>query len=504
MSQFSKSIEPNERNSTVINPGSIQHRSPYLRVLTDDQIEEVRRAAFDIMYTVGFKVLHEEARHMLKRAGAIVNGEIVKVPQFIVNECLKTAPKGFTVYNRNGERAMELEGRKTYFGTSTASPNTKDARTGEIHPTTVQDIANGAKVADACENIDWVMPMGSSQDVPAVAADLHEFEAVVTNTTKPMVIIGYTPRGTELLFDMAAEIAGGMEKLREKPFVILYPEPISPLVQPADVVDRIFVAADRFMPQVPGPAVQLGATGPATLAGVVMQITAEALMCIVLAQLRNPGCPVCLSGNVQILDMRTGMYGVGFPEMSLGICAQAEVARSFGLPTWGYAGCTDAKTIDAQAGLEGMFGIITQALTGLNLVHDVGYMDNAMVCSPAQLVLGDEAIGMAKAFMRGVTVNQDTLARHVVEAVGPGGHFLQQQHTLKHFRNETRISRLMTRQTYQQWEKAGKKDMAQRIQERLIEILDTHAVPALPDAVLAKLRKIKEDGEAELVAMHSS
>jgi trimethylamine--corrinoid protein Co-methyltransferase len=482
----------------MINSASIDKRSPFLRILSEDQIFEIKRAAFDIMQNVGFKVLHKGARKMLKQAGAMVIDERVKVPEHVVRECLKSAPKGFTIYDREGHRAMEVEGRKSYYGTSTASPNTKDALTGEIHPTRVVDIAMGAKVADFCENIDWVMPMGSCQDVPALAADLHEFEAVVTNTTKPVIFIGYTPRGTELVYEMAAEVAGGLENLRQKPFAILYPEPISPLVQPEDVVDRIFIAADLFMPQVPGPAVQVGATGPATLAGTVTQITAESLMCLVLAQLRRPGCPVCLSGNVQILDMATGLFGVGFPEMSLGISAQAEVAQSFGLPTWGYAGCTDAKVVDAQAGLESAFSILSQGLAGLNLIHDVGYLDMAMVCSPAQLVLGNEAIRMTKRFIEGIRVTQETIARHVIESVGPGGHFLAEDHTVEHFRHELWRYNLLTRQSREKWENEGSKDMAQRIQEKLKEILDNHKIPPLPAKTIAALHKIKRNGEAEL------
>ncbi len=484
----------------MINSGSIQKRSPYLRILTPDQIQEIKRAAFDVMYNVGFKVLHEGARKMLKKAGALVKDEHVKVPAYIVKECLNSAPNGFIIYDRNGRRSMEVEDRKSWYGTSTASPNTKDALTGEVHPTTVRDIANGARVADYCEHIDWVMPMGSCQDVPSLAADIHEFTAVVTHTTKPIVFIGYSPRGTELVYQMAAEVAGGVDRLREKPFLILYPEPISPLVCPADVVERIFLAADLFMPQVPGPAVQLGATGPATLAGVIVQITAESLMCLTLAQLRNPGCPVCLSGNVQILDMLTGLFGVGYPEMSLGISAQAEVAQSFGLPTWGYAGCTDAKVVDAQAGLESAFSILSQGLAGLNLIHDVGYLDMAMVCSAAQLLLGNEAIGMTKRFLQGIEVSQDTIARHVIEAVGPGGHFLDQPHTVDHFRTELSRSELLCREPYEDWQTSGSKDMAQRIQEKLSDILANHHVPELPGKVLTNIEKIKRDGERELIS----
>ena len=177
---------------------------------------------------------------------------MVKIPRYIVEECIRTAPKGFTIYDRAGNRALEVEGRKSYYGTSTASPNTRDIFTGEIRKTSVADIALGARVADALPNIDWVMPMGSSQDVSPFAADLYEFEAVVTNTTKPIVFIGYTPRGVELVYEMAAEVAGGLDRLQERPFLMLYPEPISPLVFPEDVVDRMFVAADLGMPQIPG------------------------------------------------------------------------------------------------------------------------------------------------------------------------------------------------------------------------------------------------------------
>jgi len=178
----------------MIQSDSTEKRSVTFRVLADDQVAEIKRAAFEVMSKVGFKVYHEGARKMLNQAGALVSNEIVKVPEYVVNGCLRTAPKGWTVYDRQGKRAMEVEGRKSYYGTSTASPNTKDALSGKIHPTRVADIAVGAKVADALMNIDWVMPMGSVQDVPPTVAELYEFEAAVTQTTKPIVFLGYTAR----------------------------------------------------------------------------------------------------------------------------------------------------------------------------------------------------------------------------------------------------------------------------------------------------------------------
>jgi trimethylamine--corrinoid protein Co-methyltransferase len=480
-----------------------QNRSVFFRVLSDDQIGEIKRAAFDILEKTGAKILHEEARKLLKKAGAIVKDDVVQIPEFIVQGCIQTAPKGITIFDRNKKRALEVEGRKSYYGTSTASPNTRDARTGEIHETRVKDIARGAKVADALPNIDWVMPMGSSQDVAAFAADLHEFEAVVTNTTKPIVFIGYSKRGVELVYEMAAAVAGGMDQLRAYPFLIVYPEPITPLVFPPEVVDRMFIAADLFMPQIPGPTQQLGATAPVTIAGALALSVAESLLSLTMVQLRRSGAPCFFSTNIGALDMATTTLSIASPEMSLGLSAQAEVAQSFGLPTWGLAGSTDSKVLDAQAGIESAFSILAQGLGGLNMIHDVGYMDGGMICSAEMLVMGNEVVGMAKHFIRGIEVNAETLARGVVQKVGPGGNFLQDEHTFHHFRNELWFPTLLSRKPYAVWQQEGAKDMGVRVKEKVIEILDTHQVRSLPDETLAALEKLKLDGEKELIERYA-
>ena len=154
----------------MIQSSFTSQKSPFFSVLSEDQVYEIHRSSVEVLEKTGYRILSEEAVKLLKDAGAWVKGEIVKTPQHIVEECIRSAPKGFVLYDRDGKRALEIEGRKSYFGTSTASPNTRDALTAEIHPTRVEDIARGALIADALRNIDWVMPMGSSQDVPALAA----------------------------------------------------------------------------------------------------------------------------------------------------------------------------------------------------------------------------------------------------------------------------------------------------------------------------------------------
>jgi trimethylamine--corrinoid protein Co-methyltransferase len=375
-----------------------------------------------------------------------------------------------------------------------------DAMTGEVRPTLLEDIRRGTIIADALEHIDFVMPFGSSQDVPGRACDIYEFPVIVSNTTKPIVFISYSGRGVELVYEMAATVAGGLDRLQERPFVIAYPEPIAPMVYPVDVVDRIFAAADVRMPQIPATSLLMGATGPMTVAGAVVQGLAESLMCLTLAQLRKPGCPVSLSANMSVMDMSSGLSTFGAPTKSISLCAHAEVARSFGLPTWGLAGATDSKLIDAQAGVEATFHIMAQALAGVNLIHDVGYTDSAMTCSPQQLVFGNEVIGLVKHFLKGFVVNRETLAREVIEAVGAGGQYLTQDHTIKHFREQIWFSRLMNRQTRPQWEESGKKDMADRVAEQAVNILENHRPDKLDDKISNALNDIKIRGEKEIIS----
>lgn len=468
-------------------------------VLNDDQIEQICQAAYWILEHVGCKILHKEARQLLAQAGATVKDEQVKLPRYIVEECVRWAPKGFTIFNRSGQPALAAYGRNVYFGTSTASPNTIDARTGEVHPTGLQDIARGARIANALEHIDWVMPFGSAQDVPGKAADLHEFLATVTNTTKPVAFCGYSGRGVTYVYEMAAEIAGGLDALQQHPFVLAYPEPITPLTYPAAVIERMFVAADLRQPQIPSGSQQPGATSPISLAGTLAQATAESLMSITLIQLKQKGAPVFMACNIGGFNMRSGIMSIVPPEVSLGLAAQAEIARSFGLPSWGLAGATDAKRVDAQAGAESAFSILAQALAGLTLIHDVGYADMGMSCSADMLVLGNELIGCTRRFLRGIRVDASEIGLETIGAIGPGGNYLLAEETTRRCRSEYWMSDLFTREPYSVWQQNGATDMQQRIHTRVLQLLDEHQAPQLPDGTREALEKIKIRGQMALL-----
>jgi trimethylamine--corrinoid protein Co-methyltransferase len=190
------------------------------------------------------------------------------------------------------------------------------------------------------------------------------------------------------------------------------------------------------------------------------------------------------------MDMATTIYTYGSPELSLLQAALADISHFYHLPMFGTAGCTDSKVFDEQAAAEAMMSIFTAALSGQNLVHDVGFLENGLIGSFELLVASDEYIGMAKHFVKGIEVNPETLALEVIDKVGPGGNFVSEDHTDRHFREVEWFPKLMDRQNYSNWEGSGSKPMWQRVNERVKGILDTHSVEPLRDDVEKTIEKV--------------
>ena len=481
-------------NPERINP------SVKMTIFNENELDQVYEAALTVLQKTGFKTTHAKVLDLCKNAGCNVGGDRVRIPREVIEQALETVPKGFTVYDRLGNPAMELTGRNSYYGCSTGSPHTRDYRTGEIRPTTYRDLEIGAHLSDALPNIDWVMPFGTTQDTPGFASFLYDFEACVKNTTQPVIFLSESVNDSRFIQEMAAACVGGRDNLRDKPFLIAYPEPITPLFYPEEVVDRAFIAADYGIPQCPGTSQLMGATSPVTLAGGVVLWLAEALMSLVVLQLYKPGSATCLSGNFGMFDMKTSVSTIASPEISMCLAAQAQMGQRLGLPTWGLAGASDAMLVDGQAGAESAFGILAQGLAGLNIIHDVGYLGSGMICSPEMLVLGDEICGMTRHFLRGITVDADTLATEVIDKVSPGGNFIPERHTFKHFRKETFFPTIMDRSFIQNWIDKGKHTVNDRITEKIDKLLEEHKPVALGDHELSELERIRQEGEKVLKA----
>jgi len=469
-----------------------------MKMVTEQQLDEIYDAALTVLEKTGFKMSHTRAVAVCKAAGCKIEGDRVRVPRPVVEQCLSLAPKGFMVYDRLGNPALDLSGRNSYYGCSTGSPQTLDAATGEIRATGYRDLEIGAQVCDALPNIDWVMPFGTTQDTPRHASFLYDFEACVSNTTLPLMFLSESAQDTLCIQQMAAACVGGKENLREKPFLMAYPEPITPLFYPDEVVARAFLAADWGIPQCQGTTQIIGATSPVTLAGAIVLWLAEALMNITVIQLYLPGSKVFLSGNFGLFDMATTVSAIASPETCMCLAVEAQMGQRLGLPTWGLAGASDSMMLDAQAGAESAFSILSQGLAGLNLIHDVGYLGAGMICSPEMLVMGDEICGMARHFLRGINIDADTLATEIIDEIGPGGNFLQTLHTFKHFKNEAWFPKLMERNYHDNWVGKGRPSTQDRVREKLAEIIESHEPVPLGNHERSELERLRKEGEVTL------
>ena len=384
-----------------MNSGFKSQVVPGYRLLTEEQIRELHLATLEILETAGVRVNHPEAVEMLRAAGCRVRGEdIVLIPGWLVEECIRSAPSRITIYNRRGEEAMRLEGRKVHFGMGTDLLRTYDLETGELRPSRRQDVANAARVADYCSDVDFVASMALPNEVPTNLMYIECFRAEVENTVKP---IFFTAAGNEdlaAILDMAAAVVGGPDQLRQKPFIIHYSEPTPPLTHSFGAVNKLFLCAERGIPICYPPGAILGASAPVTLAGGVAQTNAEALSGIVLHQLRAKGAPI-ISGLAAVpLDMLTSVFCYGAPELRLTNSAFADLYHYYGLPMWSTVG-TDAHVFDAQAGMEHAFGTLLSAFDGANLIHDIGYMGQGLIGNPAMIVMSNEIIGWVKRILRG-------------------------------------------------------------------------------------------------------
>jgi trimethylamine--corrinoid protein Co-methyltransferase len=460
-------------------------------VLSESEISDIHYATLDIMKNTGNVVRSEDAITMLKKAGCKVDGDLVKVPPHIVERAIATAPKQITIYDRKQVRALEIEGKKLYFGTGPTTPFTLDIYTGERRPTLVSDIELHSRVADALPNIDFVMPMGSVSDVPKSVSDLFEFVATVVNTAKPIPFISWNVDGLKTIIEICNIISGGDTKLQEKPYILSFTQPISPLQHGKDEVEKMLYSAEKGIPVIQYAGITMGGTGPQSVCGSVIQGNAEVLMDLVTTQLRREGAPFIIGISAMPMNMSNGMVIYGSPEYYLAMSAHTQVCQSYNIPKWGTAGLTDSKIIDEQAAIESTLCTFMAALSGNNMIHDCGYMESCMTGSAEMLVMQDEIINFVKKILNGIEIDQEYNIRELIEKVGPRGNYVEEEHTLKYFK-KIWYSSLLDRGTYSGWLEKGGKSFKTRLNEKTRKLAESHQPEPLNKDILRDIERIKK------------
>jgi len=481
-----------------MNSGTVTQCLPRYVLLTEEQIRAIHLASLELLETVGMQVLHDEAVQILRAAGCRVQGDdVVLMPNWLVEECIATAPSRITIYDRRGEPAMRLEGRNIYFGLGTDLIRTQDPRTGETHPSRLQDVINAARVADYCQNVDFVASFALAYDVPTNLMYVECARAMMENSTKPIFFTAGGEADLAVIARMAAAVAGGDEELQRRPFIIHYSEPTAPMRLSEGAVDKLLFCAEKAIPICFTPGDLLGGSTPVTVAGGVVQANAEALGSIVLHQLKGKGSPIISGMAVAPLDMRTTTISYGAPEWRLTNSAFADLYHHYGLPMWSTVG-SDAHCLDEQAAMEHAFGTLLAALDGANLIHDVGYLGQGLLGNPASIIMCDEIIGYVKRLLRGFEITRETMGVEVTARVGPGGNFLSDEHTVRHFRQELWRPPYANREAPDIWAAKGAKSYGQVVSEKAIEVLATHEPEPLPSATLRTIGQIVAEARQQL------
>jgi trimethylamine--corrinoid protein Co-methyltransferase len=469
---------------------------PTLRVLSAEQVRDIHYATLEILGQIGVDMQDPQGRELLLQAGAWESNGRIKIPENLLTDALASAPSRIPMYDRLGKLTMPLELGKVFYGMGSDTIFTLDVNTGERRQALAQDVENIARLGDALDNFSFVMSMGVPSDVPVNETFLQGFIHMIRGSAKPNVYTAQDRRDMEDIYRIAAAVAGDEKTLQEKPFLLLYAEPISPLLINEESLQKIIFCAEKGIPSAYIPSPNTGGGGPITLAGAIAVGNAECLVGLIISQLVRPGTPFLYGMNTAALDMKTAIVSYGSPEWSLGMAAWAELARYYNLPVWGYGGATDSKVVDAQAGIEATFSIYTAFLSRCTLVHDVAYIEYGSTSSMEMMVIADEIISMVRHFMQGVPVNENTLALDAIAKVHPGSGFLAEEHTLNNFRDFQWSPRLIDRKRFDLWESSGSKDMFARANERARKILDKHVSAPLPEGAEALIGEILKERRA--------
>lgn len=469
--------------------------SAHFRRLSEAQCRKLYWACLEILERTGVRLYSQEALALLKKAGVSAsNGNRVRIPAGLVEKALTTVPRRVTLCDRHGRRVMPVEGYRTFFGPGSDCLHLIDHRSGQRRTAVLQDVVEAMTVADALPHIDFVMCMFLPEDVPQPVVDRYQMEVMLNTTTKPIIFVTTDFSGCVDAVEMAEAVAGGPEALQRNPLVMPYINVTTGLVHNEEAVQKLLYMAGKGLPTTYIPSTQGGATAPVTPAGALAMAQAGALVGVVLSQLKREGAPIIMPGwGGNMLDMRTTVQPYADPDKR---AMAADYVHFLGLPMFGLAGCSESKVVDQQAGIEAALTLMSDALAGANIVHDLGYLESGLTGSLAQLVICDEIVGWLEHFVRGVEINDETLALDLIDEIGPDGHFLDSDHTFKHFR-ERWYPNLFERDNYEGWLASGGQTLGERAAERVAAILAEHQPEPLPHDIAQKLRAIvrrAEDG----------
>jgi len=469
--------------------------------LSETEIRDIQDASTVILGHTGVRVPHHETLKRLEGAGATIdwNSEVARLPETLIAGSIEQATKEYVLYGRDPERVARFGYGDQVLMSSPGQYAWVDPETWQRRPPTAQDLRDAIRLGDALANVTIVGAMAVVADVPTAYRDVFLTAELVKGTTKPTRCFVANGRTAKYVLEIYRTLAGGETALRDRPMVEAFLEPISPLQLPADGIDILAEFVKAGQPASFGPMAMTMGTAPATLAGTLAQENAEVLAALVVTQVLAPGAAITYAGIPHVMDPRTSICSFGSPEQALMGVAMVQIAKSYGLPVYVNVGITDSKRLDAQAGIEKGTTMVLGALAGADTFGHAGICGTDHGASLPWLVVDDALMDYVKRIMRGLEVNAETLATDVVHSVGPGGNYLAEEHTIRHFRKEVwPPDALWTRQSWDEWADEGGSSMGERAAARVQEILATHEPEPMDEHVAREIDRIVDAARREL------
>jgi trimethylamine--corrinoid protein Co-methyltransferase len=474
---------------------------PSFGILSKEEKEQIYDSALQVLNETGILIKSENALKILKEGGIEFkpDSQVGLFSEEIVKECVRKAPNSVKLYDRHGELTLTIEGDNVHYDPGSAAMTILDPD-GTIREPVTDDLIKFIQVPDNLPNISAQSTSMVPTDIDERLADRYRLYLVLKYAKKPIITGAFTIHGVKDMNDMLVAVREAYgEDLSKKPFAVIDVCPSPPLMWSEQTAQNLIDSAHFDIPAEYVSVPLIGATGPASLAGALVQHTAETLSGVVLSQLTKAGAPVIWGGGPAVFDQREGTTRVGAIETMLIDCAYASIGKMLGFPTHAYMGLSDAKRIDAQSGLEAGLGLILATLAGINVVSGPGMLNFESSQSLEKLVIDHEICGMAKRLVKGIEVNEDALAVDLFREVGPHGSFLTVFHTLKWFRRDQFIpSEVIDRKDLQKWRQDGELSIIDRAQTRVAQILEDHVHEPLPEACDNQLKQVMR-GAAERI-----
>ena len=463
-----------------------------LTVLGEQQLERLHCASLEILRTVGVRIPHPQMRSLFRDAGADVDdvAQLVKIPASLVDRSLDHAGKAFTLYGRDRARQAGFGvGARNYNSIAGEALWVDDACTSRRYAT-LEDVATATRLADGLEHITLVGAMADPEEIPVAHRCVEVAATQVKHTTKPITFWFHDRASAQYVLEIMTAVAGDQDQAAAHPLAYPFLEPISPLKFPFDGIDLLFETSRLSLPVPIGPMAQVGASAPATLAGALAQENAEILAGVCITQLIKPGLAVCYGGIPHAFDMRTTQMIFAGPEQALMAVAMTQLGKRYGLPVYINVGLTDSKIPDAQAGMEAGITLACGAMAGADIFGHLGICGVDQGTSLTMLVMQHEIAAYVERLMGGFEIDDETLGLDTIRHVGHDGSFLDQPHTVEHFRQELWFPGLLDREYWTNWMESGSETMHDRCRQRVQEILRTHEPEPLDDDLTRELDRI--------------